>query len=518
MTARPDTLAPDRLAELVARVPAGGGQTWPVTEVYTGETLVDLPQSGAVDVERAFVRARQAQPDWAALSVQQRLRVFSRVHSLVLDRADWIADLIQAETGKARRMAVEELCDVAMVTSHYLRRAPALLRPVRRGGPVPLLSTSTEIRQPKGVVAVIAPWNFPFSLGLADAVPALMAGNAVVLKPDNRTALSPLAGVRLLEEAGLPPGLFQVVCGEGADIGPELIDRANYVMFTGSVETGRQVGERAARNLIGCCLELGGKNPMVVLEDADLDEAVASAVFGAFANAGQLCMHIERIYLPQSRYAEFRDRFVAATEALTIGAAYDFTPELGSLISTEHLDRVHAHVTDARSRGALVLTGGRPLPELGPAFYAPTVLEGVTRDMLAGTGETFGPVVSLYPYRTPDEAVALANDTDYGLNAAVFGSDLRAAERVARRLHAGNVNVNDTIATAYAAKGTPSGGVKQSGLGTRHGDQGLLKYTDAQNVGVLKKQVLGPRPGQAYADYARQTLQSLKLMKRAGIR
>ncbi len=285
-------------------------------------------------------------------------------------------------------MAVEETCDPPMVISHYLKRAAKLLSPKKHGGPVPFLSSSTEVHVPKGVVGIIAPWNFPFATGLSDAIPALMAGNAVVVKPDNKTALSPLYGVRLLEEAGLPKGLFQVVCGEGADVGPTLIDNADYVMFTGSTATGRVIGERAGRNLIGCCLELGGKNPMIVLDDVDVDEWVESAIFGAFANTGQICMHIERFYLPERRYDELRDAFVQRASTLKLGAAYDFGPEIGSLVSPDHRDRVASHVDDAVAKGATVLTGGRARPDLGPAFFEPTVLEGVTKDMLAGhTGD-----------------------------------------------------------------------------------------------------------------------------------
>ena len=515
---RPATLDDAFLERLVSRVPSTSGGTWKLTEVYTGEVLVELPQSTPADVEWAFAAAREAQHEWAQWPLRKRLNVFKRAHTLLVDQAHTTADLIQAESGKNRRMAIEETCDPPMVISHYLRRAPKLLAPVTRGGPVPLLSTSTEIRQPKGVVGVIAPWNFPFATGLSDAVPALIAGNGVVLKPDNKTALSPLYGVSLLEEAGLPRGLFQVVCGEGPDVGPTLIDHANYVMFTGSTATGRVIGERAGRNLIDCCLELGGKNPMIVIDDADLDEVVAGAVFGVFGNTGQICMHIERIYVPEGRYEQFREKFVAAAEGLRMGASYDFGPELGSLVSVEHRDRVAAHVEDAVAKGARVLTGGRARPDIGPAFFEPTVLEGVTGDMLAGSCETFGPVVALHRYRTVDEAVALANDTDYGLNASVWGGDLKRAAAVARRIQSGNVNVNDSLATAYASKGTPSGGVKQSGIGARHGDQGLLKYTDVQNLAVLKKQVLGARPGQSYEAYVKQMLGSLKLMRRARIR
>ena len=428
------------------------------------------------------------------------------------------ADLIQAESGKNRRMAIEETCDPPMVMSHYLKRAPKVLAPVKRGGPVPLVSSSTEIHVPKGVVGIIAPWNFPFATGMSDAIPALMAGNAIVLKPDNKTALSPLWGIEMLEEAGLPRGLFQVVCGEGPDVGPTLIDHADYVMFTGSTATGRVIGERAGRNLIGCCLELGGKNPMIVLDDVDVDEWVKGTLFGVFGNTGQICMHIERIYLPESRYDELKAAFVAATEALRIGAAYDFGPELGSLVSPDHLRRVQSHVEDAVAKGATVVTGGRARPDLGPAFFEPTILEGVTTDMLCGVTETFGPVVALHRYRTVDEAVALANDTEYGLNASVWSTDLKRAAAVAGRLESGNVNINDALATAYASKGTPSGGVKQSGVGARHGDQGLLKYTDVKNVAVLKRQVMHPRDGQPYDEHVKGMLSGLKMMRRTRIR
>ncbi len=515
---RPATLTDDFLQRLVARVPGSTGATWKLTEVYTGEVLVELPQSTPADIESAFATAREAQAAWSQVPLAKRLKVFKKAHALFLQQAQTTADLIQAESGKNRRMAIEETCDPPMVMSHYISRAPKLLAPVKRGGPVPFVSSSTEIRQPKGVVGIIAPWNFPFATGISDAIPALIAGNAVVVKPDNKTALSPLWGVQMLEDAGLPKGLFQVVCGEGPDVGPTLIDNANYVMFTGSTATGRVIGERAGRNLIGCCLELGGKNPMVVLDDANLDEAVQGAVWGAFANTGQICMHIERLYLHDSLYDEFKQRFVKAAEALDVRAAYDFGPDLGSLVSVDHRDRVASHVEDAVARGATVLTGGRSRPDLGPAFFEPTILEHVTADMLAGSCETFGPVVALHRFSSDDEAVALANDTDYGLNASVWGTDLDRAQSVARRIHSGNVNVNDVLATAYASKGTPSGGVKQSGVGARHGDQGLLKYTDTQNLAVLKKQVMGARPGQPYDEYVKGMLQGLKIMRKTGIR
>ena len=394
---RPSALTREFLEGLVRRVPGGTGNTWKLTEVYTGDLLVELPQTSEDDIVQAFADSRAAQQVWASWPLRKRLKVLKKFHALVIENQYLVTDLIQAESGKNRRMAFEESCDVPMGTSHYIKRARTLLKDRRHAGPVPVLSHSTEVRRPKGVVAIIAPWNFPFATGVSDTIPALIAGNGVVLKPDNKTALSPLFGVRLLEEAGIPPGLVQVVCGEGPDVGGPMLANADYVMFTGSTATGRIIGELAGKHLIDCCLELGGKNPMLVLEDANVDEAVHAALFGGFGNSGQICMHIERLYVHDSIYDEFRDKFVAETEKMSVGASYDFEPDMGSLVSVDHRDRVIAHVEDAKAKGATVLTGGQSRPDLGPAFFEPTILEGVTQDMLAGTTETFGPVVGPLP-------------------------------------------------------------------------------------------------------------------------
>ncbi len=506
------------LNRLTGLITASGSATHKLTEVYTGEVITALPQSTPADVERAFVDARAAQREWAALPLDKRLKVMKRFHKLLLKNWSVIVDLMQAETGKARRMSFEEICDVAMTTSHYIKNAKRILAEQKRGGVVPFVSVSTEVRRPKGVIGLISPWNFPFATSLSDMMPALIAGNGVVVKPDNKSTLNVTAGIELLYRAGLPRGLVQIVTGEGPDIGPTLIDNSDFMMFTGSTATGRFVGERAGANLIDCTLELGGKNPLIVLEDADLDTTVQGALFGAFLNAGQACMHIERIYVPEAMAQEFTDRFVAGAQQIKLGASYDFEPHMGSLISPAHLERVSGHVEDARSKGAEVLTGGRARPDLGPTFYEPTVLRGVTKDMKHATEETFGPVTTIYPYRSVDEAVEQANDTDYGLNASVWGTDLVAAEAVGRRIEAGNININDGLANSYASKATPSGGVKASGVGARHGDGGMLKYTDPVHVAVLKKPVLTPAPDISYEAHLKQTMITLKATRWLGIR
>jgi len=514
----PRTLTPELVARLAPRITADGTETATSTTVFTGAPLATLPRSTPDDVAVAFEHARRAQLSWAATDVRERLAVFDRFHSLLLRERDLVCDLIQAETGKARRTAFIELCDPLLVTSHYRRTAAKLLRPRRRKGMFPLATSATEVRTPKGVVGVISPWNFPFALALADTIPALIAGNAVVLKPDSQTALSPLFGADLLYRAGLPDGLLQVVLGDGPVIGTAVVDHADYVAFTGSTRTGRVVGARAGARLVGCSLELGGKNPMIVLDDANLDLAVSGAVNGCYTNAGQLCMHIERLYLHESLYADFTDRFVAATRKLSVGGRYDFTAELGSLTGRNQLKNVTEHVDDARAKGANVLTGGQPRPDLGPFFYEPTVLVGVTPGMTCYDNETFGPVVALYPFRTDDEAVQLANATDYGLNGSVFGGDTARAEAIARRVRAGTVNVNDAYSIAYGSVDAPMGGLGSSGLGRRHGAEGLLKYTESQSIGTQRVQVMEPPRGMSYRTYARVTALLLRVLHRLRIR
>ncbi len=511
----------DRLTGLITAGAAGEKrEPYDMIEVYTGAVVGELPQSSPEDVAAAADKARAAQREWANWPVKRRLQVFEKAHELILSELDTIADLIQIGCGKTRRMAIEESCDPVMVISHYLKHAERILKPIRRGGAMPIISTSTEQHRPKGVVAVIAPWNFPFAISISDSIPALIAGNGVVIKPDNKTALCTLYGVELLRKAGLPRDLIQVVCGTGPDVGPTLIDHSDFVMFTGSTATGRTIGERAGRNLISCSLELGGKNPMIVLEDANLDEVIPGAIFAVYGNSGQACMHIERIYVHERIHDEFVRRFVAAAEELgsKAGASYTADPEFGSLVSVDHMRRVASHVDDAVAKGATVLTGGKARPDIGPAFYEPTVLTGVTPEMEHATVETFGPVVTIYRYTDENEAVRQANATTYGLNASIWSSDLARAEKLADRLEAGNVNVNDGFVATYSAKMTPSGGVKQSGVGTRHGDAGLLKYTDTVNVGVQKKQVLSARAGMPFEKQLKSTLITLRLSRRLHIR
>ncbi|WP_327087632.1 succinic semialdehyde dehydrogenase [Nonomuraea sp. NBC_01738] len=453
-----------------------------ITAPFTGEPLAELDISGGDEVRAAYDRARQAQARWAKLPVTERVKPFLRLHDAILNRRDEILDIVQNETGKARKHAFEEVLDVAGCALHYARRAPGLLAPKGRRGIFPVATQVSEVRQPKGVVALITPWNYPLSLGVTDAIPALLAGNALVHKPDTQTALSTLWTIDLLVELGMPREIWQVVLGDPADVGDALLDGADYVAFTGSTRGGRKIAEEAAKRLIGCSLELGGKNPMIVLDDADLDVAVQGAIRACFTNAGQLCLSIERLYVHESLFAEFSGRLVKQARNLKLGAGFDWSVQMGSLTSQRQLDTVSAHVDDAVAKGATLLTGGKARPDLGPYFYEPTVLSGVTDEMELCRNETFGPVVALYPFSADDEAVTRANDTIYGLNASVWSGNASRARALATRLRAGTVNINEGYGSAYASYDAPMGGMKASGLGRRHGPEGLLRYTEAQTI------------------------------------
>ncbi|GIH75773.1 succinic semialdehyde dehydrogenase [Planobispora longispora] len=502
------------MIERVSRQVTSSGKTQAIIAPFTGETLAELPVSTAEDVRAAHARARAAQEAWAALPVRERVRPFLRLHDALLDRREEILDVVQWETGKARRHAFEEVLDVAGCTLYYARRAPGLLAPRRRAGIFPVATKVTEERHPKGVVALISPWNYPLSLGVTDIVPALLAGNAVVHKPDTQTALSTLWTIDLLVSLGMPREIWQVVLGEPAEIGDPLLDDADYVAFTGSTRGGRKIAEEAAKRLIGCSLELGGKNPMIVLDDADLDVAAQGALRACFTNAGQLCISIERLYVHDAVYDAFADKFVRQAKNMRLGSGLDWNVQMGSLTSQRQLDAVSAHVDDAVAKGARVLAGGRARPDLGPLFYEPTILADVDETMDLCREETFGPVVSIYRFSGEDEAVAKANDTVYGLNASVWTRDTARGRALARRIKAGTVNLNEGYGSAYASYDAPMGGMKSSGLGRRHGAEGLLKYTEVQNI-AGQASWLGFEPvlGMTYDKYADTLAGLLKTMK-----
>lgn len=478
-----------------------------------GRILGEVPAHDAQATSRAFTRARQAQATWADTPVSERRDIMLRLHDLVLDRQEQILDTIQDESGKNRASAFDEVMDVAVTARHYAYAAAPLLRPERARGALPLLTSVQVQHSPKGVVGIIAPWNYPLVMAVSDAIPAILAGNAVVLKPDDKTPLSALLAAELLREAGLPEDVFQVVTGLPEEVGQQILTECDYLMFTGSTKTGRLLASQAGERLIDFSAELGGKNPLIIAADADLDKAVPGAVRACFANSGQLCISIERIYVHRELATEFTERFVAATRDLRVGAGYGWTVEMGSLISGEQVARVQSLVDDALNRGATLLSGGHALPELGPCFFAPTVLSGVPREAELFTEEAFGPVVAIEVIDTEEEAIRRANDSDYGLNASVWAKPA-TGRRIAARLEFGTVNINEGFAAAWGSLDAPMGGWKSSGVGRRHADEGLLKYTESRTV-ALQRMLPISGPGQLSRErYARTLSTALKWGRR----
>ena len=462
----------DRLRKLVAIDDPGARETKTVTEVFTGNDLTTIPVGTADDVVAAFQRARAAQVRWAERPVKERCVIIDRFRELVADRRDHLMDIAQAETGKARSAAQEDVLDMIANARYYTKEAADLLAPKRVQALLPGIVKTVVNHHPKGVIGVIAPWNYPMALSISDAIPALLAGNAVVVKPDSLTPFCTLANAELLYEAGLPPELFAVVPGPGSVVGSAIVDNCDYLMFTGSSATGATLAEQCGRRLIGFSAELGGKNPMIVTKDADLPRAAKAALRACFSNAGQLCIAIERIYVEREVAEQFTAAFTAHIRGMTLSTAYDFSADMGSLISEDQMKTVVGHVEDAKGKGAKVIAGGHKRPDIGPTFFEPTVLTDVTDEMDCARNETFGPVVSIYPVDSVEEAIEKANDSEYGLNASVWAGSKAQGEAIAARLRTGTVNVDEGYALAFGSTAAPMGGMKSSGVGRRHGPRG----------------------------------------------
>jgi len=456
------------------------------TDPSNGEELGRVPLMNAADVLAAVKRARQAQPAWSQLSFSKRARLILRARAIVLAQVDGIAALISRETGKPPAEATSmEIVPTLDLMHYFARSVEALLRKRKINiGQYELMGRSSYIvYKPLGVVGIISPWNFPWATPLDEVVMALLAGNAVVLKPSELTPLTALKIGDVFKQAGLPDGLLEIVTGDGST-GAALVEAGvDKVMFTGSVATGKRVAEAAAKHLTPVVLELGGKDAMVVLEDASLANAARAAVWGGFCNAGQACASIERCYVHESVAKEFTQLVVAEVRKLKLGPPANDEVDLGAMTTERQLTIVEDHLQDAVAQGAKIETGGHRVTNNAGWFHEPTVVTNVDHSMDLMRDETFGPVLPIMTFKTDDEAVRLANDSIYGLTAAVFTSNIARGRRLAERIEAGTVMVNEVVYT-HAIAQTPWGGVKQSGYGRTHGRLGLMELVTPQHIHV----------------------------------
>ncbi|WP_028655461.1 aldehyde dehydrogenase family protein [Nocardioides sp. J54] len=454
----------------------------------TGEVLTHVPNLTAAEVAEVAARARAAQPGWEQLGFEGRAAVLRRMQRWVVDHADEVARTICSETGKAYEDALlAEINYGAAAFGFWAKQAPSYLAETRVRSAQPLVAGKKLVQRyrPMGLVGVIGPWNYPLTNSFGDCIPALAAGNAVLLKPSELTPLTSLLLAEGLAASGLPDGVFNVVTGTGAT-GSALVDEVDMVMFTGSTATGRKVAAQAAQRLVPVSLELGGKDPMIVLADADLERAATHAAYYSMFNCGQTCISIERCYVEAPVYDEFVDLVTKKVTALRQGVpGGPGSVDVGSLTSPAQVDIVERHVRDAVAAGARALTGGQR-PHREGLWFPPTVLVDVDHDMTIMREETFGPTLPVMKVADAQEAVRLANDSEYGLCGSVFGRDLERAEAVARRLEVGAVTVNDALVN-YTALELPMGGAKPaSGIGRRHGKEGITKYCRQQSVLVSR--------------------------------
>lgn len=485
---------------------------------FPGVTIESVPESSKQDVALAVANARKAQTAWANTEVSHRVKILDRFHQLLIENQDELLTAIQAETGKSRFHAADEVLGLAMITAHYAKIGKRALAPKRRAGALPIFTKTYVLSQPKGVIGIISPWNYPLVLSVCDALPAILAGNTVVVRPDSQTPWSAIRGLNLLRQAGLPEGVITIVTGDGNTTGTALIDEVDYVCFTGSTNTGKIVAAQAGARLIGASLELGGKNPMIVCADANLETFLEVAVRGCFTSAGQLCVSIERMYIHESIYQKFLTAFVEKVKELKLGAQLGWGYDVGSLVTDALVNRVSDAVSTAVAQGAKVETGGKLRTDIGPNVYEPTVLTGVTKDMKISTDEVFGPCVYVQPFSSTEEAIALANDSIYGLSASVITSNARNGRQIAEQLRSGSVNINEGFAAAYGSVAAPMGGMGQSGLGRRHGIEGLLRFTQPQTIARQRWISIGPKFGFDEEQWTKLLGKSLLVLKLLRIR
>ena len=451
----------------------------------TGSVIRSIPVDSPEQVAATVQRVRANQPEWEAMGIEGRYHWLGKLRDWLLDNRERVLKTMQRETGKVRADAENEPAYLADLINFYGTRAAQFIgeESIRPHSPL-LASKKLRIQyRPHPVVGIISPWNFPLILSLGDAIPALQAGCAVVVKPSEFTPLGIAEVVEAWKQEIGGPDIFDCVQGIG-ETGGALVDAVDFIQFTGSDATGRKVMARAAETLTPVSLELGGKDPMIVLADADLDRAANAAAWGGMMNSGQICMSVERIYVEEPAYGEFVDKLTAEVGRLRQGADGGGEPkDVGAMTSPRQIEIVADHVEDALASGARALTGGKRAAGPGD-YFEPTVLVEVDHSMKVMRDETFGPVIGVMKVRDAEEAVAMANDSRYGLSGAVFGERERA-EQVARRIECGAVNVNDVLVNYFATE-VPMGGWKQSGIGSRHGEGGIKKYCRSESLVITR--------------------------------
>lgn len=458
-----------------------------MTAIPTLPNAASHPELTADEVRALVERARAAQPAWEALGFDGRKRVLLRARSFMARNADRFIEAVVRDTRKPYEDAQLEVLSATGSLDFWAKRAAHYLgdQRIRTRNPFALRQQLTISHAPRGVIGVIGPWNVPMINSFGDCIPALAAGNGVVLKPSELTPTAALLAIEMLDDAGVPEGLYGVATGAGST-GEALIDAVDFVQFTGSIRTGQAVATRAIQSMTPYTLELGGKDPLIVCADADLERAANAAVYYGLANAGQICVSIERVYVEDAVHDAFVEKVTEKVSALRqgVGTTTPGTVDVGPMISPAQADLVKAHIDDAVERGATVTVGGG-LVEQADRFIEPTVLTGVDHSMRCMREETFGPTLPIQRVRDVEEAIELANDTPYGLGATVFSGDRRRGAQIAQRLNAGTVNVNDAWMSYFALE-VPMGGHKESGIGARHGAEGIQKYCTTQTRVVAR--------------------------------
>ena len=455
-----------------------------VTNPATGREIGRVPNLSADQVAELAKKGRAAQPGWEALGFEGRARIMLRAQKWVLDNRERVIQTIVSETGKTYEDAqLAEISYAAAGFGFWAKHAGEYLADEKIKASTPLVAGRKLYRRfaPLGLIGVIGPWNYPLTNSFGDCIPALMAGNAVILKPSEETPLTSLLMAEGMRECGLPADVLQIATGRG-ETGAALVDEADMVMFTGSTATGKKVMARAAETLTPVSLELGGKDPMIILSDADVERAANAALYYSMQNSGQTCISTERVYVEAPVYDEFVAKITEKARDLRQGdpSGGPGSVEVGAITFPKQLQIIEDHVKDAVDKGAKVVVGGHRKPGDGQ-FFEPTIMVDVDHSMKAMTEETFGPTLPIMKVADAEEAIRLANDSPYGLAASVFGKDIKRAEQVARRLEAGAVVVNDAMLN-YSVMELPMGGWKASGLGSRHGAGGIRKYCAEQAI------------------------------------